>query len=106
MWSCHTPLLSSVFSLCAPTIIEMECNVILKLVELSIGDQYYLDSCGKVSFLAQNAKTAERHVFLLDGLTVCCKAKAKGGVKDKQYRFKEKINMKKVTLVDLPESDG
>lgn len=45
-------------------------------------------------------------MFLLDGLTVCCRAKAKGGVKDKMYRFKEKINMRKVTLVDLPESDG
>ena len=45
-------------------------------------------------------------MFLLDGLTVCCRAKAKGGVKERQYRLKEKINMRKVTLVDLPDSDG
>ena len=62
-----------------------------------------LNTC--ISSLVQSSKN-ERHVFLLDGLTVCCRARAKGGVKDKQYRFKEKINMRKVTLVDLPDSDG
>ena len=69
------------------------------LVDIGISIPIYISS------LLQSAKT-ERHVFLLDGLTVCCRAKAKGGVKDKMYRFKEKINMRKVTLVDLPESDG
>ena len=53
----------------------------------------------------QSQKT-DRHVFLLDGLTVCCRSKVKGGVKEKQYRLKEKINMRKVTLVDLQDSDG
>ena len=27
-------------------------------------------------------------------------------MKEKQYRLKEKINMRKVTLVDLQDSDG
>ena len=48
----------------------------------------------------QSQKT-DCHVFLLDRLTVCCWTKAKGGAKERQYRLKEKINIRKVTLVDL-----
>ena len=45
----------------------------------------------------------ERHVFLLDGLALCCKQKPGGvGV----YRLKEKINMRKAKLIDMEESDG
>ena len=50
----------------------------------------------------QSQKT-ERHVFLLDGLVVCCKQR-RGGVGE--YRLKEKINMRKVKLIDMEESEG
>ena len=50
------------------------------------------------------AQKTERHVFLLDGLAVCCKGKSRGGVGE--YRFKEKINMRKAELVDLDDVDG
>jgi len=42
-------------------------------------------------------------VFLLDGLAVCCKQR-RGGVGE--YRLKEKINMRKVKLIDMEEADG
>lgn len=43
-------------------------------------------------------------MFLLDGLAICCKAKARGGAGE--YRFKEKINMRKAGLTDLDDADG
>lgn len=50
----------------------------------------------------RRAQKTERHVFLLDGLAVCCKAKSRGVG---EYRFKEKINMKKAELIDLDDAD-
>ena len=54
-------------------------------------------------FIPPQSQKTERHVFLLDGLAVCCKQK-RGGVGE--YRLKEKINMRKVKLVDMEEADG
>ena len=48
----------------------------------------------------------DRHVFLLDGLIICCKTKSKSAAGEAQYRLKEKINMRKVKLVDLEDTDG
>ena len=42
----------------------------------------------------------DRHVFLLDGLAVCCKPRQGG---HEMYRFKEKINLRQVKLLDLPD---
>ena len=52
--------------------------------------------------LSQSQKT-ERHVFLLDGLAICCK-QIRGRVGE--YRLKEKINTRKVKLIDMEEADG
>ena len=52
----------------------------------------------------QSQKT-ERHVFLLDGLAICCKQNVKRGPVE-EYRLKEKINMRKVKLIDMEEGDG
>ncbi len=54
----------------------------------------------------QSKDKNDRHVFLLDGLIVCCKSKSKSGAGDSQYRLKEKINMRKVKLTDLEDTDG
>ena len=45
----------------------------------------------------------DRHVFLLDGLAVCCKQKI--GVLG-MYRLKEKINLRQIKLVDLEDSES
>lgn len=50
----------------------------------------------------QSQKT-ERHVFLLDGLAICCK-QIRGRVGE--YRLKEKINTRKVKLIDMEDADG
>ena len=50
------------------------------------------------------AQKTERHVFLLDGLAICCKTKTKGSIGE--YRLKEKINMRKAELIDLDDTDG
>ena len=50
------------------------------------------------------AQKTERHVFLLDGLAICCKPKSRSSVGE--YRFKEKINMRKAELIDLDDADG
>ena len=50
------------------------------------------------------AQKTERHVFLLDGLAICCKPKGRGSIGE--YRFKEKINMRKAELIDLEDADG
>lgn len=54
-------------------------------------------------YCAQAQKT-ERHVFLLDGLAICCKTKGRSSIGE--YRFKEKINMRKAELIDLDDADG
>ena len=45
-------------------------------------------------------------MFLLDGLIICCRTKSKSGMGEAQYRLKEKINMRKVKLTDLEDTDG
>lgn len=50
---------------------------------------------------ARSTKT-DRHVFLTDGVAICCKLK-RGAVAE--YRFKERINMRKAKLIDMEESD-
>ena len=40
----------------------------------------------------------------MDGLVICCKTKGRGATGE--YRLKEKINMRKVKLVDTSESEG
>ena len=42
----------------------------------------------------------DRHVFLLDGLAVCCKPHQGS---HEMYRFKEKINLRRVKLVDMQD---
>ena len=44
----------------------------------------------------------ERHVFLLDGLAVCCKPRQGG---HELYRLKEKINLRHVKLIDQPDDN-
>ena len=44
----------------------------------------------------------ERHVFLLDGLAVCCKPRQGG---HELYRLKEKINLRQVKLIDQPDDN-
>lgn len=51
----------------------------------------------------RRAQKTERHVFLLDGLAICCKPKGRGSIGE--YRFKEKINMRKAELIDLEDAD-
>lgn len=50
------------------------------------------------------AQKTERHVFLLDGLAICCKTRSRGSAGE--YRLKEKINMRKAELTDLEDADG
>ncbi len=61
--------------------------------------------CVCVRALCVQAQKTERHVFLLDGLAICCKTKSRGGTAG-EYRLKEKINMRKVKLTDLEDADG
>jgi hypothetical protein len=50
------------------------------------------------------AQKTERHVFILDGLAICCKTKGRSSIGE--YRLKEKINMRKAQLIDLDDADG
>ena len=45
-------------------------------------------------------QSVDRHVFLLDGLAVCCKPRQGS---HEMYRFKEKINLRRVKLVDMQD---
>lgn len=46
----------------------------------------------------------ERYVFLLDGLIICCKTK-KSGTNAPEYRLKEKMNIRKIELIDIDDTD-
>ena len=56
-----------------------------------------------VSSVLYLQQRTERHVFLTDGVCVCCKPKR--GVSD-EYRLKEKVNLRKARLVDMEDCEG
>ena len=60
---------------------------------------YVIERSLKHHFVVQRI---DRHVFLLDGLAVCCKPRQGN---HEMYRFKEKINLRRVKLVDLQDDD-
>jgi son of sevenless-like protein len=49
-----------------------------------------------------NRRRIDRHVFLLDGLAVCCKPRQGN---QEMYRFKEKINLRRVKLKDMQDDE-
>lgn len=63
--------------------------------KFSFGENYNI----AVQILVQRI---DRHVFLLDGLAVCCKPRQGN---QEMYRFKEKINLRHVKLRDMQDDD-